>query len=482
MMGWLVRYEAFPELFSGKNTGYGDLLSDGPLIADSWMKILIHGIHVGYSHSQVDINENDPSGRYRMDNQTLLNMNVLGSVQRISVNSSAALDTLYNLQRFSFAMSSGGYQLQLQAQRAGETSFDVTIRSPGGLQKARIEIPRDAILYSPLMETALKNLKPGQEMSMKVFDPTSMSTSDLIVKGVRREILNVDGKETETTLLAYDYGGMQVQSWISRDGTMVRQETPMGWTMEAASPDKAVDFSRNAASPDILKSMAIPVTGIKAVPSQCTRLQVALSGADFSSLELESHRQIVVDKKPARIILEILPDQLPDSPATATAPPANLPGLLKATMYVQSDHPEIIKRARSITAKATNDLEKALAIYTWVFQNVAKNPTVSLPSALDVLHTMKGDCNEHTYLFTALARAAGLPAQIRIGVVYMRGSFYYHAWPSVFVGRWLEMDPTLGQPAVDAGHLAFLSGELTEQMKLLGLLGKAQAEFLEKEP
>ena len=40
-----------------------------------------------------------------------------------------------------------------------------------------------------------------------------------------------------------------------------------------------------------------------------------------------------------------------------------------------------------------------------------KKPTVSLPSAREVLRTKVGDCNEHTALYVAMARAARHPCQ-----------------------------------------------------------------------
>src|SRR6266704_3433266 len=77
-----------------------------------------------------------------------------------------------------------------------------------------------------------------------------------------------------------------------------------------------------------------------------------------------------------------------------------------------------------------------------------KKPTVSIPSAREVLRTKVGDCNEHTSLFVAMARASGIPARINVGLVFVRGAFYYHAWPEVYIdegarGLWLPVDPTL---------------------------------------
>ncbi len=122
--------------------------------------------------------------------------------------------------------------------------------------------------------------------------------------------------------------------------------------------------------------------------------------------------------------------------------------------------------------------------------NLAKKAAVSLPSALDVLRLREGDCNEHTYLYVALARAAGLPSRINVGIIYANGSqlpedmaerqpaFYYHAWPSVFTGEWVDMDPTLGGNLVDAAYVTLALGELEEQMRLLGVFGRLSVDIL----
>ncbi len=54
---------------------------------------------------------------------------------------------------------------------------------------------------------------------------------------------------------------------------------------------------------------------------------------------------------------------------------------------------------------------------------------MSIPNALEVLESKKGDCNEHTVLFNALARAAGIPAKTAVGVVYLRGAFFITLGP-----------------------------------------------------
>jgi transglutaminase-like putative cysteine protease len=95
-----------------------------------------------------------------------------------------------------------------------------------------------------------------------------------------------------------------------------------------------------------------------------------------------------------------------------------------------------------------------------------------------VLESRSGDCNEHTQLFVALARAAGIPARAAAGLAHVGGKFYYHAWPEVFVGKWVAVDPTFGQFPADAAHLRFVYGGLARQAELLRLMGTLRIDVL----
>jgi transglutaminase-like putative cysteine protease len=104
---------------------------------------------------------------------------------------------------------------------------------------------------------------------------------------------------------------------------------------------------------------------------------------------------------------------------------------------------------------------------------------MSVPSAVDVLETRIGDCNEHAILAVALLRAAGIPARMAVGVLYFEERFYYHAWVEAFWGRWLAVDPILGQVPADATHIRFMTGGLDRQMEMVRVIGRLRVEVLE---
>ena len=73
---------------------------------------------------------------------------------------------------------------------------------------------------------------------------------------------------------------------------------------------------------------------------------------------------------------------------------------------------------------------------------------------------------EHSALTAALLRAAGIPSRIASGVVYSsydRG-FTYHAWVEVFVGEWIQIEPTLGGKLAGGTHIMLTNGGIKDQM------------------
>jgi hypothetical protein len=104
---------------------------------------------------------------------------------------------------------------------------------------------------------------------------------------------------------------------------------------------------------------------------------------------------------------------------------------------------------------------------------------LSVPSALETLRQGVGDCNEHAVVFAALARAAGIPAQVEAGLVYMDGRFYYHAWNVVNLGVWITVDALMNQFPADVTHIRLVRGEPAEQIDLMRVIGKLSLEVLE---
>jgi hypothetical protein len=504
MTAWLIRYEAFPEKFMESPGGYGTLLRHGPLILDSWMQIESSGLPVGYSHTWVDTSLEYGDAAYTVRNQTFLNFKIMGQDQTIGINADATLDEQYCLQKFSAAMFAGLYTTRIDGHRSGPGRFDVIIKTPAAERRMAMEIPEDVVLYSPMLELAMQRLDIGERLRIRTIDPLSLTLADVMVEAVRREKIPLADKPADATLLNVSYQGMNARVWIDDNGKVIREETPFGLTMRASTPREILGRKRKSyEGADLFAAASVPVRRVGSQAGACPlidgrragklsdpraskRLRVRLNGPAQGLDGLASHRQQVKERLPDAVVMELVAQKQPENMAALGAPmPAEMTDFLASSASIQSDDEQIVNLAQEITGGKTNCFAAAKAINEWVYRNIVKQPTVSLPSALDVLQRREGDCNEHTYLFVALARAAGLPARINVGIVYAEvddrpGAFYYHAWPSVYVGQWVEMDPTFGAPLVDAAYISLLSGEMADQLKLLGVFGRISVDILEE--
>lgn len=482
MTVWFARYEAFPGFFTQCQRGYKDLFSEGVLIRDTWVRLLFNGKPVGYSHTQVDIDEFMVSERYRTQNRTVLNLVLMGVEERITMTADASLDAMYRLNKFEMNVSARNSDTHVAGRRLRGDVFRITIRSGGGTTRQHVTIPDDTILYSPVTDLAVARLKPGEQLSFKTLDPLSMRATPVTFRAIGPETIELRGTNVQARAFTVEFLGKTTRSWMSTDGDILRYETPMGMIAEACDAREAMEAGHaSGITDDILKSLAAKSSRQISDPKTLKRLNVRLSGAPFDNVQVESNRQKIEDRGDDYIELTLSPQLFPERGMAIGSGTDGLEEYLKSSAFIQADHPDIRRTAASIVSGNDDSLEAAQAIYEWVNQKIAKRPAPGIPSALQVLKTREGDCNEHTYLFVALARAARLPAKVKVGITYSRGAFYYHAWPAVFVGQWIEMDPTFGEPGVDAAHIALFEGEFADQLGLLQMIGSLNVEILDEE-
>jgi hypothetical protein len=157
--------------------------------------------------------------------------------------------------------------------------------------------------------------------------------------------------------------------------------------------------------------------------------------------------------------------------------------LLAATPDVDAGDPRIRRLARELAGEKGGVYAAARRLNDAVYRRLEKVYGSSRDRASEVLAAGKGDCTEHTLLFVALARAAGIPARQVHGLVYARyqdgvDALYWHAWPEVLAGEeWIAMDPTFGQAVADPTHVALGRGT---QVDTVGLLGSIEVVGVEK--
>jgi transglutaminase-like putative cysteine protease len=156
---------------------------------------------------------------------------------------------------------------------------------------------------------------------------------------------------------------------------------------------------------------------------------------------------------------------------------AMAPYLSKAA-FLPTDDPEIRKTALQIRGKTTDLYHIARSIRDWVHTAMTPDASIGVPrSANDIYRRRRGVCRDYATLYTAIARAAGLPTRMCSGIVYADGRFFYHAWAESYIGKWVAFDPTLFDPShpvdyVDATHIKFSEGDATSVYDVVSIVGR----------
>ncbi len=142
---------------------------------------------------------------------------------------------------------------------------------------------------------------------------------------------------------------------------------------------------------------------------------------------------------------------------------------------MESDKKEVKELAKKVVGDEKDAYVAAEKISRWVYDHVESAYGFSADRTTDVMRQMKGDCTEHALLAVSLMRAMGIPAKRIDGVIFQKGSdgvpaLMWHEWVSAYVGEWVELDPTWGQPVADATHFAVGEETGAEIAPLIGEL------------
>ena len=438
-----------------------------------WRGVYYRGEKVGFTVSQVQATDDG----YELQEDGRLQFSLLGATTFAILKTTATVDRSFSLKTFDFSLDPGTGPMSIKGRLDGLVMSLEIGSASGSRTETRMLAEPPALMLSVGRRLANEGLVAGTRKQWMVFDPATMKNAPVTIVIGEREVVTAGGRRPIPAFkVDMGFSGMSTTAWITDTGEIVREESPMGLITVLETQDEAQALAvSNRMQQDMLQAAAI----VPAMPARARivegrdvkRLRLRLMGADLSSPDIQGTGQSVSGDT-----IELTdPRDLEAGPA-----PADLDRYLRAEPFIESDAPEIKAEAEKMVAGITGNRARAERLVREVNSLVEKRPTVSLPSALEVLRTKVGDCNEHTVLFVALARSLGIPARINVGVAYARGAFYYHAWPEVYLdegngrGLWLPVDPTFNQFPADATHLRLARGGLEQQTAIVPLIGKVK--------
>lgn len=204
----------------------------------------------------------------------------------------------------------------------------------------------------------------------------------------------------------------------------------------------------------VVEPSGVPITGQSRTSKLVLKVRAKAPGpVDNIKDDIKTADQVVEQKSPTELVISVSARRA--DPAQAIQLPVKDPALaefLKATPEFAADKKEVVDQARQIAGKDRDAWSVARKLADWTHKNLEWKLVASADPVL-TLATREADCSEFSALFVGMARSLGLPARTVSGLAYSGSSFGGHAWVEVWVGKWVELDPTWGTSFVDATHI-----------------------------
>ncbi len=443
-----------------------EALALGPA-AETWTGIFIGGVHVGYGVSR---QSSTAEGGTLFEERSSFVLGAMGQSQQVTTASTAVADAEGNLRSFHLVVDTV-QRLIVRAEMRGEVLHAEIDMGGDPIVVDEPMSPPPSLLQTVNARLRGMDMRPGDQFEVPFFQPLTMTPSRMVITVEAPELLP---NGTVGHWVRLDGGGTSIRRLVDERGDTLREEGAMGISTVRMTREDALAVD-DVEPPDLVASSRAPLTGFIDPNRLTAPLALRLSGIEPERVPDEAGLQA----RSGNVVVLSVPPQSswPLLPVVGS-------GDLDATLSLPVNEAEIQAKAAAIVGNAPDRAEAALRLYRFVYEGVQKAPTIGIPNGLQVLRTMRGDCNEHTALYVTLARAAGIPSRIAAGVVYsatLGQAFYYHAWPEVRLGpgeAWVAIDPTLGEFPAHATHLKLVTGDLDRQIELIGSIGRLSLEVV----
>ena len=375
-------------------------------------------------------------------------------------------------------------------------TLNLTTTSMGAEQKSTLQWPSGAVMAEGLRLLSLKQgLKEGSQYSARIFSPGFLQALDVQIHVGPKQNIDLLGRvvtltEVTTTYSITGAGEIVSTSYVDQNLRTQKDITSIaGMKVEMIACTKEFALSENEvfevidkvflASPrpldnvGLAKSIVYHLSPTKEVdliiPSNDNQKVSASGGLKTGT--------VIVTVEP---VITPTGARFPYKGKNKTVLEAMQPN-----RFLQSDRKEIMDLACRAVGDTKDAAEAAKKIESFVAKYIKKgNLSVGYATAVEVAASRQGDCSEFAVLTAAMCRAVGIPAQVAVGVAYvkewqdLRDCFGPHAWVQAYVGdKWICLDAAFKSVGLDGygpGHiiLAVGNGEPADFFNLITTLGQ----------
>jgi hypothetical protein len=449
---------------------------DKPPLAEQWFGIYVDNERVGFYRQKIS----ELADGYRMEGDGSVHMKVMGFSKEASMRETYLVAKNLTLRSFDVEQTINGVSSRVSG-KSGDGSLRVKSESNGKITEKQFKFrgelyPGPALNIFPLMHDATA----GKSYNTSTFD-----AEEVKIKEVKIDILGEQKTPDGYPALKlrnnlYPFVGNDI--WVDAQGQTLMESVREGLvTTKAEDPKLLGPFvgALAVSKKDLIYDFSMvrvdpPIRDI----ARLTGLTVEINGWSDDLPLLQGGGQSAEKSGTGRIVVKT-GTAVPSPPAPSAA--AAKEAYLKPADKIESDAPEIVAKAKELTTekKYAREIARTLAAWTadWLKDTVEDGG-----GALASLKGRSGNCQTHARLYTALARAAGIPTRFVSGLVYQEGKgFLYHSWTESLLGdAWVAVDPTYSQLPADPTHIKFFEGsDLDDMAPIIAIIGRIRITVLE---
>lgn len=447
-----------------------------------WTGIVFNGAKVGFSHFSLSPSKSAPD-RFDIRSEAALCIRFLMFDKKINLKSYDQVGRDLSLECFSYEYDLDGNWMKLNG-RLADNQLEVDIETRG--QKRRQTIPVKGKLYPTSiigLYPAMHGLEIGRSYTYKVYDGGTQTVSP-----VEQKILTYEESDLfpgQAFKISTRLHGQEVTTWMDPKGKPLLEMSMRGVIIsELESKSTAMRYLTQAAinkEETLLDFSLIKSDIIISNPRQVKFMKIAFSGID-KNMNMPVDERQHCERKENEVLCRIF-SQIEDGDGLIKSRNDGWAKQYLQPSYIVPSHNRLIQQtAKEIVSSSDITHQQILLLLVWIKENIKQEP-VDVFTALDVLDGKKSECQGLALLYTAFARALGIPTRVVSGILYSRRyqGFLYHAWTESLVnGHWIAVDPTFQQMPADATHIKFIEGEnISDLLPLVGLIGKIKLRIVQ---
>ncbi len=449
---------------------------DKPPLSEHWFGIYVENNRVGFYHQKI---EETPDG-YRMEGNGNLRISVMGFSKISATHEIYLVGRNLSLRSLDVEQTINGISSRVYG-KAGDGIMRIKSNNNGRTTEKQLKFngdlyPGPALNLYPMM----RDIATGKSYKMLTFDPEEIRIKEVIVRIIGDEKAYNGRLALKLRNNLYPFVNNDV--WMDKLGNIISESVREGLVITKEEDPKSLGaYVSNLALGK--KDLIYDFSMVRIEPpikeqQKLKGMAVTIDGWNDSLPLFQGGGQVVKKTGPGRLTIRTGLTV----PLTKTDPLAKTSGaFLKPDDKIEVDAPEIMSKAKELAAGKKSQEEVARTLTAWT-ANWLNDTIEDTGGALASFKSRKGNSQTHARLYTALARAAGIPTRFVSGLVCLEGkNFLYHSWAeSLLGGHWVAIDPMYNQLPADPTHIKLFEGHLPEDTApIISIIGKIRISVLE---